>query len=238
MNFRYLTSCSTPLVASVAAWLSLAPATHAESLWTKETNNERGMFADKRAKGVGDIVTIVVKESITATQGQELKTFKDSKPSATGQLLTGLLNQFVAGIPAAVGLASIPKIPTLPRQAQPAQLPQPQLPSLETSGKDEYRGGGEITNRQTVSSRAAVTVMDVLPNGNLVIEGTKVIRNGKETQYAYLRGIIRAVDVQKDNTVLSTNIADVHIEFIPEGSLTDAQKKGWLLRLNDRVKPF
>jgi len=83
-----------------------------------------------------------------------------------------------------------------------------------------------------------VTVVDVLPNGNLVIEGAKIIRAGKDSQYAYMRGIVRPVDVTRENTVLSTQIADAQVEFIPEGELTEAQKKGWLLRAWEKIKPF
>jgi len=60
----------------------------------------------------------------------------------------------------------------------------------------------------------------------------------QESQYASIRGVVRQADVQKDNTVLSTNIADAQVEFVPEGDLTDAQKKGWLLRFYDKIKPF
>ena len=83
-----------------------------------------------------------------------------------------------------------------------------------------------------------MTVIDVLPNGNMVVEGVRLVRFSGETQYASLRGIVRPVDVQKDNTVLSTNIADAQVEFVSEGSLTEAQKKGWLLRLANKASPF
>jgi len=59
-----------------------------------------------------------------------------------------------------------------------------------------------------------------------------------ETQYIVLHGIIRPDDITSANTVASTNIADVRIEFISEGSLTDAQKKSWLLKLADKLRPF
>ncbi|MEI8312997.1 MAG: flagellar basal body L-ring protein FlgH, partial [Verrucomicrobiota bacterium] len=58
------------------------------------------------------------------------------------------------------------------------------------------------------------------------------------TQYASMRGIVRQFDVQRDNTVLSSNIADAQVEFVPSGELTDAEKKGWLLRAWDKVKPI
>ena len=81
-------------------------------------------------------------------------------------------------------------------------------------------------------------MVDVLPNGNMVIEGTKVIKAGKETQYAYLRGIVRPVDVSADNTISSNKISDAQVEIVPEGDLTEAQKQGWLLNAWRKVKPF
>jgi len=83
-----------------------------------------------------------------------------------------------------------------------------------------------------------VQVIDVLPNGNLVIEGLREISFSKEKQYAELHGIVRPYDVQSDNTVDSTNIAAAQIDIVSEGTLTDAQKKGWLLKLNDKMNPF
>jgi len=71
-----------------------------------------------------------------------------------------------------------------------------------------------------------------------VVEGAKIIRVGSETQYASMRGIVRQFDVQRDNTVLSTNIADAQVEFVPSGELTEAEKKGWLLRFYDKIKPI
>ena len=110
--------------------------------------------------------------------------------------------------------------------------------NISTSGKNSYTGGGDIKNTQTITTRAAVQVIDVLPNGNLVVEGLREISFSKERQFAALRGIVRGYDVQPDNTVLSSNVADARIEIVSEGTLTDAQKKGWLLRLNDKVNPF
>ncbi len=79
---------------------------------------------------------------------------------------------------------------------------------------------------------------DVLPNGNLVVEGTRIISFSGETKYAEMSGIVRHDDVAPDNTVLSTNIADAKVKYIDEGSLTDAQKKGWLSRGFDRFNPL
>ena len=117
-------------------------------------------------------------------------------------------------------------------------LLDPKALNLSSTGSNDYSGGGEVKNSQTIATRAAVQIIDVLPNGNLVFEGLRETTFSKERQFASLRGVVRAYDIQPDNTVLSSNIADARIEIISEGTLTDAQKKGWLLRLNDKINPF
>jgi len=219
------------LLAALAVLSVFASTVQAGSLWLKESNNEQSMFADKRARSIGDIVTVVVSESTTAVQEQSIKTYDNSK-NGIGAYLTNLTNEFIK--------ATTPVITNALAKATGVAVNSGNSTggTVDLAANSEFNGGGTITNRQTVSNRTAVTVVDVLPNGNLVIEGAKIIRAGKETQYAYLRGIIRQLDIQKDNTVLSTNIADAQVEFIPEGELTEAQKKGWLLNAWDHVKPF
>jgi len=89
-----------------------------------------------------------------------------------------------------------------------------------------------------VSSRAAVLVTDVLPNGNLVIEGVRVVTFSGETQYVVLRGLVRRDDIAPDNSIQSTNIADARVEFYADGSITDAQKRGWLSKVYEKLRPF
>lgn len=202
----------------------------ADSLWLKATNNEQGMFADKRARNIGDIVTIVIDESITTTQAQEIKTY-DKTESAFGPVLNNIVNQFISQIPTVI--SAMTGVKSTGENATATGVP-----IINFGTENKFNGGGTVTGRFAVSSRAAVTVVDVLPNGNLVIEGRKIIGANRETQYAYLRGILRQADVTRDNTALSSNIADAQVEYIPEGELTEAQKKGWLLNAWDKVRPF
>jgi flagellar L-ring protein precursor FlgH len=206
-------------------WAQLATA---GSLWREGYTEERGMFADKRAKRVGDIVTIVVSETASLTNTLDLKTNKESKAGIEG-FLSNIVNQFITGIPNTL-LGRL--------QKNTNSIVIPSLPSLPVSGANCYTGGGEINNKQTFSARSAVQVIDVLPNGNLVVEGTREISFSKERQFVSLHGIIRPYDILPDNTVLSSNVADAQIQVVSEGTLTDAQKKGWLLRLNDKINPF
>lgn len=200
----------------------------AGSLWKDGITDERGMFADKRAKRIGDIVTIVVQETVSMSNSLRLKTDKEAKGIAG--TATNLINQFIQ-YPA-----------ELLRGKYANQLPKdfkiPNVDSVAAAGNTEYNGGGEIKNAQTIATRCAVQVIDTLPNGNLVVEGIREISFSKERQFASIRGIIRTYDVQADNTVLSSNVADARIEIVSEGSLTEAQKKGWLLRISEKINPF
>jgi flagellar L-ring protein precursor FlgH len=181
---------------------------------------------------VGDIVTIVVQETATLSNSLRLKTDKTSNAGVTG-LASNLLNQFLGNVPSRIFSKQIQD--NIPKNTN---ITIPSLPSLPVSGANDYTGGGEIKNSQTIATRAAVQIIDVLPNGNLVIEGIRQISFSKERQFASLRGIIRPYDIQPDNTVISSNVADARIDIVAEGVLTDAQKKGWLLRLNDKINPF
>jgi flagellar L-ring protein precursor FlgH len=192
-----------------AASLAFVLPVRAGSLWN-DGGSDRSMFADRKAARSGDIITIVVSESVAAQSSQSTKSSRDSSISDALQTFlyptTGLHN----GV----------------------------LPSLQLAGKAAYNGGGDVSNTQSLVSRAAVLVTDVLPNGNLVIEGARMVTFSGETQYVVLHGLVRADDVASDNTVQSSNIADARVEFISEGSLTDAQKRGWLAKLYEKLRPF
>ena len=219
---------TSKLIGLILAAVFLTQAARAGSLWREGLTEERGMFADKRAKRLGDIVTIVVSETASLSNTLDLKTNKESKAGVEG-FLSNVVNQFITGIPNAL----------LGKMQKPgSSIVIPSLPSLPVSGSTSYNGGGEINNKQTITARSAVQVIDVLPNGNLVIEGTREISFSKERQFVSLHGIIRPYDIQPDNTVASSNVADAQIRVLSEGELTDAQKKGWLLRLNDKINPF
>ena len=221
MNPKSKSTSDRAALAVLCICLITAPALRAGSLWKEGVTDERGMFADKRAKRVGDILTIIVQETASVANSETLKTSKASK-SGVANLADTIVQQFIGKLPGKV----------------PKNAVDPKTLNLSSTGSNDYTGGGEVKNSQTIATRAAVQVIDVLPNGNLVVEGLREISFSKERQFASLRGLVRAYDIQPDNTVLSSNVADARIEIISEGTLTDAQKKGWLLRLNDKINPF
>jgi flagellar L-ring protein FlgH len=192
----------------------MALSLQASSLWTAPGSREQGIVADVKADRVGDILTIVIAESAAQTSSQ-------SKSTNTNSSVDASVSQFI-----------------FPPGASRFGTHNGALPGTSFGGGSTHSGGGQVSNSQSLTARAAVVVTDVLPNGNLVIAGARRVTFSGETQHVILRGVVRAADISPANTILSSNIADAHLEFISEGALTDAQKRGWITRLYDFLRPF
>lgn len=186
----------------------------AKSLWQKTSSHYKGRLADKTARTKGDILTIVISETNTLSNTLSTTTAKEAD-------INNLVTSFL-----------------FPAAASGFGSHNGALPRTQIEGDNEYTGGGTISNTLSLTGKASVMVIDVLPNGNLVIEGVRVISSSGERQYVVLHGFVRPYDITSDNMVMSDRIADARIEYISEGSLTEAQKKGWLMRLNDAINPF
>ena len=200
------------LAAAVAAlWLMPSPLA-ADSLWRDGTS--RPMFADKRGANIGDILTIVVQENNSASKDNNTKTSKQSSMDAS--IASFLYSPAASGLLTKAG----------------------QMPALKYSSKNDFAGGGSINNSQNIIAQVAVRVVDVLPNKNLVIEGTRETSFSGEQQTIVLRGVVRPEDVAGNNTVFSYNVADATIKIISKGTITDAQKKGWFNKIWDKISPF
>lgn len=186
----------------------------ATSLWLSPRNNERGMFGSQTATRVGDILTVVVNETASLTASQTSSTNRSSSlDHEIGQILY-----------------SAEALGWFTRNGE--------FPSTELSGSSSSNGGGSLTNTRTVSARFAVSVIDVLPNGHLILEGVRQISYGGETYFMVLNGIVRPLDIAADNTIDSSTMADARLRFVSEGSISEAQKKAWLIRMNDRYFPW
>jgi len=190
--------------------LACASAARADSLWITKAGEPLSLFADRKAKRVGDIVTVVVQEAAAASSTQ-------NKQSTRTSTLNDAVTQFVFS---------------------PALTHAAQAPSIQASGTSNYTGGGQVSNSNSVTSRAAVLVTDVLPNGNFVIEGVRLVTFSGETQYIVLHGLVRPDDIGSDNTVNSTNVAEARVEVVSEGALSDAQKIGWFSKIYEFLRPF
>lgn len=171
------------------------------SIYQPATN--RFFFEDIRARRIGDVINVVLDERTDATKSASTQAKRSSKIGIPGPTLFG---------------GSV----TLGGRA---------LLSSDISGSTDFKGSGDSSQSNRLSGSIAVTVADVLPNGNLVIRGQKQLTLNQGSELVQLTGIVRAEDVTPDNTVLSTQIADASITYGGRGQLADANRPGWLTRL-------
>jgi len=229
--------------AGILAVIAMVPAeVRAASLWVKSGNVEQSMFADSRARNIGDILKVEMDEDVTTEAKTDIfTTRKGDIGGGVGLAMNNFLNQFLRAVPSLLGAAKGPVTTTGNTTTVPVggAFGNVDIPTIDFAGQSKYEGGkNELTDTVDVSGTTSVTVVDVLPNGNLVVEGAKIIRTSKQDIYSYMRGIVRPVDISATNTIPSSKIADAQVEFIPAGELSDAQKKGWLIRGWEKVRPF
>ena len=201
----------TGLAAALMLWSPWLSA-QSGSLWKDDSSTS--MYADKRARAVGDILTILVQENSSSAKSQTTQTSKKSSIDAS-------IEQFLYSPNASSLLTK-----------------KGSLPGLKVALNDAFDGGGKINNSEKITSRIAVQVVDVLPNGQLVVEGRKNTSFSKEKMEAVLRGVVRPEDVTANNTVFSYHLAEASIQYLSKGVITDSQKKGWFRRIWEKVNPF
>ncbi|MCE9578762.1 MAG: flagellar basal body L-ring protein FlgH [Deltaproteobacteria bacterium] len=176
---------------------------------------DRGMFEDDIAGRVGDIVVINIDEREVASRDATTKLTQSDKASY--------------GLPAAVGLLA----------ALQGKYPDLDPKQLFASNKDvQFAGGGQIARSGKLVATLPVRVAQVLPNGDLYVEGTKVVMVGTEEHHLYISGIVRHQDLAEDDTVPSSRLAEAEIEYTGRGDVSDQQRRGWLSRILAKAWPF
>jgi flagellar L-ring protein precursor FlgH len=191
---------------------STADARATGSLWTESSPS---LFEDLRAARLGDILTVQIDEESRGTGDAKTRLNKESG------IDSGLTNLF--GLVSAVTR----KYPDL----NPESL-------IQLISKSNFKGEGATSRTGKLEGRLAVRVRKVLPNGDLFIEGHKVILLNDEELHFYVSGVIRASDVQPDNSVRSSLIADAQVEFSGRGAVSDQQTRGWLHKIVDKYSPI
>jgi flagellar L-ring protein precursor FlgH len=189
-----------------------APPT-ANSLWR---TGARTFFNDQRAGKVGDILTVLINIDDSA------KTTNSTSSSRTSGV--------TAGIPHLLGLeSSLGKI--LPGGFDPAN-------ALSTSSKSTNDGSGAVNRAEKISLTIAAVVSAVLPNGNLVIQGTQEVRTNTEIRQLTIAGIVRPEDIAANNTIQHTQIAEARINYGGRGDISRVQKTPYGQSIVDRFTPF
>ena len=186
------------------------------SLW-QEGGPLGELFINPKARNVGDIVTIRIVESSSASNKATTNTSRDSS------LTAGLENFFNA------------------EKRFPSDQPfiNPFSSTAVKGGlKSSFAGAGTTQRSGDLTAYITARVKEVLPNGNLFIVGTREVTVNNEVQLISLSGVIRQRDISSENVILSTYIADARIAYSGTGIVNDRQRPGWMSRILDAVWPF
>jgi flagellar L-ring protein FlgH len=189
------------------------------SLWSETSSH---LFVDPKAKKIGDTVTVDIVENTSSKLNANTSASRSSDIDAGVESLLGYMRALEA------------KNSNLNRDNKGAL--NNTLIKANMSNKFEGKGTSDRSGQVTASIGARVA--EVLPNGNLVIVGHREMKVNRETQYIAVSGIVRPKDIDADNRVKSTYLADARIEYYGQGALGDKQQPGWLTRTLDWVWPF
>lgn len=197
-----------PVLAVLALLVAFPAAADAQSLWQKGRKRHVALVADNRAHRLGDIVTIVIDESQKVENKENVNTSKATSASASVTSFT----------------------------------PEPELANdwlpVEWDSSRTFGGTADFKKEGTFESRVTATVIDVQPNGNLVIEGRRKVEIDGEEKWMTVSGTVRSFDVESDNTVRSELVANATVTYQSCGALAENTEKGWFEKIIDFIWPF
>jgi flagellar L-ring protein precursor FlgH len=180
------------------------------SLW-HEGRPASLLFTDARALRVNDLVVVKIAEQANAQRTTDTNTTRSSSSAAKVDAFLGLLKR-------------IPKLD--------ANL------SIGGSSTSAFQSTGDTARTESLTATVTAVVTKVLSNGNLFVEGHRVILVNEEEHHFYISGVVRPIDIDQDNSVQSSMVAEAQIEFVGRGVLSDNQKPGWLTRALGWLWPF
>ena len=184
------------------------------SLWSSDSEMA-SVYSDIRARRVGDIVTISIVESSSATGSATTETGRDSSVNAGVTAFLGFEQELMQKF----------------EDFSSAKM-------IDANLSNEFKGSGKTVRSGSLTASITARIVDVLPNGNFVLEGRRDIIVNHERQYIVISGIVRPQDISRDNVVLSTVIADARIAYSGRGVVDDNQYPGWFTRLLNKAWPF
>lgn len=168
----------------------------------------RPLFEDRRARLVGDTLTINIAEKTAAAKKSDTKTDRSHSVEAAIPTITGLPLKSFQGA------------------------------SLSASSSNAFEGSGENTSSNNFTGTLTVTVIEVYPNGNLLVSGEKQIGLKEGEEFIRFSGVVNPTTITANNTVQSTQVADARIEYKANGFIDSAQVMGWLGRFFLTFMPF
>lgn len=199
------------LILSLMLLQNPEPASQAPSLFSANAP-DLFLYRDVKARNVGDILTIQVIENASATNSATTATQKKGDVSLSAPALAGL----ESGGASPLNFSNV----------------------LQAAGGLNFNGTGSTTRSGQLQAAISARVVQVLPNGDLRIEGTKVVAINGERQTLTIGGLVRSHDVSPTNVILSTAIANMDVKFDGKGIVADSNKPGWFYRLYQIINPF
>lgn len=190
-----------------------ADPTVAGSLWR---SGPKSLFGDRRARSVGDILTVVIEIEDTA----EISNVTTRARSGSDEV----------NVTAAYGLPKIAD--TILSGANTLN------PAVSAEGAQDSSGSGQISREEEITLRLAATVVNVLPNGHLVIRGSQEVRVNFELRDLQIAGIVRPEDISRQNVITYDKIADARIAYGGRGQITDLQQPRYGQQVVDLISPF
>jgi flagellar L-ring protein precursor FlgH len=179
------------------------------------SNEARGFFKDQRAHKIGDILTVIV----TIDDSAQISNATSRKRSSGNE----------ANVGSTLGSLFGTQIPGVDLDA---------TGGITTGGSMTDGGNGSVNRKESLATNVAVVVTQVLPNGNLVIEGHQEVRVNFEIRDLVVYGIVRPEDIQSDNTIPSDKIAEARIAYGGRGQITDVQQPRYGQQVADAILPF
>ncbi|NPA12426.1 MAG: flagellar basal body L-ring protein FlgH [Aquificae bacterium] len=179
------------------------------SLFTE--TNEVNLFSDNKAYKVGDVITIKVVENISGSGSANSQSSRDTSVD----LDFPPLNLMGSPIPTNKSVAGI-----------------------KAGSKNNFKGTGKTDRKASLIATISARVVKVYPNGNLFIVGKKVIKINEDEQVLVISGIVEPTNIEQDNSILSSRISDMYVEYNGKGFIADNQRPGWLARFLSKIWPF
>lgn len=201
-----LTACTSvpprdPAFAPVQPASLMPPVQNSGSIY--QSGYDMRLFEDNKAMRVGDVLTIKLDELTQAKKADDLNAKKDIDALVSAPTAAGFALSSLTGNDAATKVAA----------------------------KRGFTGSGAAGQSNSLSGDISVTVIELLPNGNLKVRGEKRVTLNQGDEYIRLSGIVRPVDIAPDNTISSAKVADATIMYTGEGAMADASKMGWVSRI-------
>ncbi len=192
----------------------------ADSLFNRAAEARGSLITDQVNRyRIGDIVTVLVRESVDATTRANTNTKKESEIEAQASAAD---NPFLVG-----------QKPNGMNILNPGELP-----NWNIEADSEHKGSGSTNRANSLVATIACTVTDVYPNGTLRIEGHKKLTVNREDSELRIAGLIRSRDVSASNTIASSQVANASVELIGRGPIWNTQRRGILSRVMDWFSPF